>query len=405
MKSDTQQIYQAKRLERIFIYHRWLYMAAVLLSAWLYDLKPMTAIILLVLGLGASNIVAFVLNPRLKTGRNQTALGISMLMVDTLAVGGLTLFFIYDYHSVVYAAFALIIIEAAIKFGLWGSLITFIFFAIVILATWLYRSLVLGAGPEFPGFIFWLGVLSLVAMTIGMVVREAQKQRRYAESLAAEKALLLERRRISGELHDSVLKSLQGLALEAHVLSRGDKNCEVPPAVADRAHYIEEVCNRMSQDIRGVVCELYKDDDTPDEVITQKIARQLDNWSKKTGIPGEFKYSGDIPALPLKLTHGLYRITGEALINVQQHAVASSVDLSLSAANGQLTYNIVDNGCGFDIDSNQLYSFVKKGKLGLVSMKERVELAGGRLSIESNSKGTRLSVIIPIPKNKDRAGM
>ena len=399
MKGCSQQIYRAKRLERIFIYHRWLCIAAVWLTAWLYNLEPTAAIVVLVLGLGVSNIVAFITNPRLKTARNQTILGVSMLVIDALTAVLLTLFFIHDFHSVIYAAFALIIIEAAIKFGLWGSLTTFVFFAVVILATWLYRSLALDAGPDFPGFIFWLGVLSLVAMTVGMVIREAQKQRRYAESLAAEKALLLERRRISGELHDSVLKSLQGLALEAHVLSRGDKNCRVSPAVADRAHYIGEVCSRMSQDIRAVVCELYKDDDTPDENITEKITIQLDKWSKKTGIAGEFKQSGDIPLLPSKLTHDLCRITGEALNNVQQHAEASSVNLSLSAAGGRLTFNIIDNGHGFDIGSGQLYSFVKKGKLGLVSMKERVELAGGRLSIESTDKGTRLSVVIPIPRS------
>jgi signal transduction histidine kinase len=82
---------------------------------------------------------------------------------------------------------------------------------------------------------------------------------------------------------------------------------------------------------------------------------------------------------------------------VQQHSGASRVKLSLSAARGQLSFDVTDNGRGFDIDSSQLYSFVKKGRLGLASMKERVELAGGRLTIASSDKGTCLSIVIPAP--------
>ena len=401
MKSGSQQIYRAKRLERIFIYHRWLYAAAVWLVSWLYGLEPVTAVYLLVLGLGTANIIASAMNPQLKSERGQKLLGVSMLLVDALAAGGLTLFFVNDPHPVIYAVSVLIIIEAAIKFGVWGSLTAFTSSGVFILVIWLYRGRALDAGTDIPGFVFWLGIMALVAMTVGMVVRESLKQRRNAESLAAEKALLLERRRISGELHDSVLKSLQGLALEAHVLSMGDKNCEVSPAVADRAHYIEEVCNRLSQEIRGVVCELYKNSDTPDEDIAAQIERQLEKWSRKTGIISEFKSSGEIPQLPLRTTHALGRVASEALENIRQHAGASQVSLSLSIVRGQLIFNVIDNGCGFDADTSQLFSFVRKGRLGLASMKERVELAGGCLIVESGETGTRISVIMPVPKTKE----
>jgi len=106
--------------------------------------------------------------------------------------------------------------------------------------------------------------------------------------------------------------------------------------------------------------------------------------------------------LPLRLAHDLQKITEEALANVKRHSGATQVNLSLGYEEGLLILDIKDNGHGFTEDAGEIYSFVRQGKLGLVSMKERVELAGGRFNITSGPDGTLLSASVPL--RQDQSG-
>jgi len=400
---NSQKLREAKRLERIFIYHRWLYVLAIILTALVYHTLSVGAIAALATSLGLANVSAWLLNLKIKTPHTQTILSVAMLSVDALASWGLMLLFISEPYAIVYAVCVLIIIEGAVRFHLGGSLVMGAFFILGLSAAWIYRVSSLKMNFDLPAYVFWVGLITLVSLMVGMVVREWSKQRSYAESLATERALLLERRRISNELHDSVLKSLQGLAFEAHVLSH-TKGYTGPSPVEERAHYIEDVCNRMSQEIRGVVFELRDDGKDTQEGIALQITRQVKSWSSSSGIAVEIACSTDIPTLPLKLAHDLRRIIGEALTNVQRHAKASHVSISLEATPGRLSLDIADNGHGFNCDPRELYSFVSKGRLGLVSMKERVELAGGSLAIKSDNGGTRLTAVIPLQGERIQSG-
>jgi signal transduction histidine kinase len=99
--------------------------------------------------------------------------------------------------------------------------------------------------------------------------------------------------------------------------------------------------------------------------------------------------------------HDQRRIAGEALINAQRHSGASLVKVTISSADGFIKLEIVDNGRGFICQSDDLYPFVSKGKLGLVSMKERTEMAGGTFLINSTPAGTAISVSIPLDKPRE----
>jgi len=396
---DSLKLREARRIERIFIYHRWLYSVAIVLMAVVYRQLPITAIIVLSLGLGTANVIAWYFSRRLQTMKKQAALSLSILAVDGVASWGLMLLFIREPSAIVYAIFALIVIEGAVRFGLIGSLSTGAFFIVGLSAAWIYRVNSLDMSFDVAAYVFWIGLITLISIMVGMVVREWRKQRAYAEALSTEKTLLLERRRISNELHDTVLKSLQGLALEAHVLSRvSERNDEHP--VEERAHYIEEVCNSMSQEIRGVVLEMRDENGDGHEGIKSQMTGIVESWSKKSDISAELVFSGEVIELPLKLAHDLRRIVGEALANIQRHSGASRVKVSLAATGELLKLEIGDNGCGFTCTTEDLYSFVRMGRLGLVSMKERVELAGGSFLISSDKRGTVISVTIPLEKTQ-----
>jgi len=392
---NSLRLREIRRIERIFVYHRWLYVVAIVLMAVVYRRLPLWAIIALALGLSAANIAAWYFSRRIETLRGQTAFSLGILAADGLASWGLMLLFIQEPSAIVYAIFTLIVIEGAVRFGLIGSLLTGGFFIVGLSAAWIYRVNLLDMSFDLPAYVFWVGLITLISIMIGMVVRESRKQRAYAESLSTERTLLLERRRISNELHDTVLKSLQGLALEAHTLGRAHERTPGHP-IEERAHYIEEVCNNMSQEIRGVVFELRDENGNAHHDLKSRVSGLVEQWSSSSGIPVELSFGGDIPELPLKRSHDLRRIIGEALTNIQKHAGASGVKIALESEGAQLKLEIIDNGHGFNCIEDDLYSFVKLGRLGLVSMKERVELAGGSFCISSGGGGTAISVTIPL---------
>jgi signal transduction histidine kinase len=97
----------------------------------------------------------------------------------------------------------------------------------------------------------------------------------------------------------------------------------------------------------------------------------------------------------------LYRVAQEALTNVERHAEATLVNVVILRARGRVSLEIIDNGKAFDVvrssDSNLT------GRLGLTSMRERVEMFGGRFSVVSiPGTGTTVRAEVPFGKNKIR---
>ena len=93
----------------------------------------------------------------------------------------------------------------------------------------------------------------------------------------------------------------------------------------------------------------------------------------------------------------LYRIAQEALRNVVKHSGARRARVELSGDEGRVSLQIADEGSGFD--SGMLRG---KGGLGLVSMRERLLLIGGSMTIDSRpSVGTRIDVHAPLPAAED----
>jgi len=388
-----QQLREARRLERVLIFLRWLYVPAILLAAWLYGWLEEPLIWLSAGGLAGMNLAAVVLNRQALNRRRQSVLGLVLLGADFTAGWGLIITGVADQHTFIYTAFALIIVEAAMRFGLWGALVMDIIFGALMRLTWWVYSSQAGVVFSLEDYLLILGVMSFVSLMVGMVAREWRQQRRWAEALAGERALLLERRRISAELHDSVLKSLQGLSMEAWALGQ-NKNNRAGELVAEKSRYIQDVCRLLSTQIRGVILEL-RDEGAIQDVTTcmETLTRA---WSERTGIPVELTSGGNEPAVGLKTAHDVQKITEEALLNIERHAGAGRVRVETGFENGQLRLEVQDDGCGFELDPENLYLLVGRGKLGLVSIKERVELAGGRLEVESSSRGTRLCVRLPL---------
>jgi signal transduction histidine kinase len=277
-----------------------------------------------------------------------------------------------------------------------------------------YRSIVTAGGvselPPLQVLRSWMGVpLMLKDQVIGMLTvshvvpayfnpEHARLARAFADqaAIAMENARLFEqaqhgaaleeRQRLARELHDSVSQALYGIALgarTARTLLERD-----PPAVAEPVEYISSLAEAGLTEMRALIFEL-RPESLEMEGLVAAISKQAAAIQARHGMTIECRLDSE-PALALPVKEALYRITQEALHNVVKHAGATSVTVTLDAANGRTSVTIQDNGRGFDPEGDF------PGHLGLRSMRERAAKSGGALRIVSGPReGTRVTASFP----------
>jgi len=123
----------------------------------------------------------------------------------------------------------------------------------------------------------------------------------------------------------------------------------------------------------------------------------LKDFAKRTGLSIRFASftRGRIEQLDSAKRTVLYRVAQEALANVAKHAQASLVRVRIQKLRGVICMEVKDNGKSFEMQS--VLSTKRNQRLGLLGMRERVEMVGGRFAVESAlGKGTTIRAEIPI---------
>ncbi len=130
-------------------------------------------------------------------------------------------------------------------------------------------------------------------------------------------------------------------------------------------------------------------------VATRSFCKEI---SDQHGIHIELVHHGVPRSLPGDVALCLYRIVQEALRNVIKHSGAERARVEFNGTAEELALQISDTGTGFDPGSVQ----VRRG-LGLLSMRERLRLVSGKISVERlEPNGTRIEVRVPMPVSDDR---
>jgi signal transduction histidine kinase len=229
-----------------------------------------------------------------------------------------------------------------------------------------------------------LRVAETFAVQAGIAVDTATRVARDALQRAVE-GQELERRRLARELHDETGQALTSILLGLRALeeSGGD---DVGAAVGD----LRELVVQTLQDVRRLAVEL-RPTALDDFGLGAALERLASTFSDQTGTTVELESRLGDDRLPSDVETVLYRIVQEALTNVVKHAQAEHVSIVLQRKGSAVTAVIEDDGRGF-AGGHQ-----RDGGLGLVGMKERVELVNGRLEIESaEGAGTTLVVEVPV---------
>jgi two-component system NarL family sensor kinase len=145
---------------------------------------------------------------------------------------------------------------------------------------------------------------------------------------------------------------------------------------------IQEV-RRVSHDLRPSILD--------DLGLEPALRNLLDEFKLRTGILVDLRLSLPAARLNDDIETTLYRVVQEALTNIEKHADASHLLVRSWYSNGLLWLELKDNGCGFDPDD-----LSPQAGIGLRNIRDRLELLGGELALESApGEGTRLCIGLP----------
>jgi signal transduction histidine kinase len=197
-----------------------------------------------------------------------------------------------------------------------------------------------------------------------------------------------ERVRIAREVHDELGQALTAMKIDLQQL--GTRHRELQEPLAGIAHTIDEtvdIVRRIAADLRPAILD--------DLGITAALEQQLRRLRESTGITTTLTVAEE-PEIDTLTGATLYRITREALANVVRHAEATAVAISLVLERGAAVLTIRDNGRGMPREKAD-----DPKSLGFLGIRERAELLGGTVTIDSlPGQGTALVVTLPLTKGE-----
>jgi two-component system sensor histidine kinase UhpB len=196
-----------------------------------------------------------------------------------------------------------------------------------------------------------------------------------------------ERRYIARELHDDAGQALTSLKVGLRLLEREAGH---PEAIVAGVSTLMQMADGVLENLHRLAVNLRPA--TLDHLgLIAALHQYAEAISDQYGLVVQFEAVGAIERLPSEVETALYRSVQEALTNVVRHARATRVDLFLKRRGDELIVLVEDNGVGFDPTAE-----VPDGRLGLIGLRERAEMLGGKLTVESAADaGTTLLLEVP----------
>ena len=243
---------------------------------------------------------------------------------------------------------------------------------------------------------------------VAILKGKEQYRRLYLESQVMQKKLRQlthqiimaqeeERKEISRELHDEVVQTLVGINVELSALGRGASSGldKLKAKIARTRRLVENSVNavhRFARELRPAVLD--------DFGLIPALHAYSKSLAERKKIKIEMTACGGVEALGAAKRTVLFRVAQEALTNIARHAHATQVRITVSEISGAIRMEIADNGKSFDVE--KILATSSNKRLGLVGMKERVEMVGGILTIKSSPDvGTTVCAEIPIKQEKN----
>ena len=318
-------------------------------------------------------------------GAITTALDIIWIGFIVISTGGTrTPFFFY---------YSFPVITASLQWGLRGSL------PVAGIGVAIYIAIRLSLAAESisqPIGIDTLVVRSLylfvLAGIFGYISEFEQKQNRKLLAFsrtAGQLAALQERHRITYELHDGLLQSLATMILRIESYRARSRGTETD--LPGELHQLEDMARNTMSEIRHFLAGKEAVPLAPGSLM-ERLKDEL-RFLQGLGIQVLFESDPEDLDLPVELERELYYVLREALTNITRHAHPTRVAIALCQKNSRIDGSIEDNGVGADISRT-----VNGDRVGMASMRERIEKPGGRFEVRS-SPGHGFKIVFSVPLN------
>ncbi|MFI1416955.1 histidine kinase [Streptomyces sp. NPDC020731] len=219
--------------------------------------------------------------------------------------------------------------------------------------------------------------------------------------LAVTEAVSAERARLAREMHDSVAKTLHGVALAADGLAGTAGAPRMDPAlVKQQAELVARSARRAAAESRELLADLRRESDPGQgtDVLVELAARTRD-FTGRTGVPAVYRPTGEhaVPPVPPAVARQLLTIASEAMENAHRHAQPTRVDVHAGVHGDLLRISVYDDGTGLP-PGTDLEQLRRSGHFGLVGMVERAASVGARIRIGrgAHTRGTEVRLELPL---------
>jgi PAS domain S-box-containing protein len=201
-----------------------------------------------------------------------------------------------------------------------------------------------------------------------------------------------ERRRISRELHDSVGQYLVHAKMRIHALKRASVTTFQQEILADLTDAVEK-CLAETRTLSYLLFPPLLEE----LGLNSAMRWYIDGFAQRSGIQVNVDIQPNFVRLPASLEILLFRILQESLTNIHRHSQSSSADIQLKLVAGSVLLHVRDYGRGFPSEMLKQLKSNGGGGVGIRSIRERLNEAGGQLEIESASTGALIRVLVPVP--------
>ncbi|MFJ3528900.1 sensor histidine kinase [Streptomyces sp. NPDC090132] len=269
--------------------------------------------------------------------------------------------------------------------------------------------LVYGADPKLDGgeaTALLLPGFCVIAGAVGVTLRNlllrfgtaSQALTETRARLAVSEAVVTERTRLAREMHDSVAKTLHGLALAADGLAHSSDRMD-PLTVKHQAELVARSARRAAAESRELLSDLRRDHGLDGEVdIVTELRSRAADFTRRHNLTATFRtlQEAPVPAVPQTVGRQLLTIASEAMENAQRHAHPSYVVVLAGVEGDVLRVSVYDDGQGLPAGTT-LDDLQRAGHFGLVGMVERAASIGARIRIGRGEAVTGTEVRLELP--------
>jgi len=220
--------------------------------------------------------------------------------------------------------------------------------------------------------------------------------------LAAAEAVSAERARLAREMHDSLAKTLYGVALAADGLAATASAADPDPdRLREQAELVSRSARRAAAESRELLTDLRREPAGSAPPFWSELAAVVGDFAARTTLKVTCACPDPpdtLPALSADRSRALLSIATEALENAQRHAEATRVDVRVAVDGGLLRLTVHDDGRGLP-PGTTLEHLRSSGHFGLLGMVERAAQAGARIRVGrgTHTRGTEVRVELPLP--------